>query len=462
VVRQDGAVLPVVTPAEMAAIDAAATEPVHELIERAGAAVARRALAMLGGSYGRRIAVLAGKGNNGNDGRVAAARLAARGVHVRVHDATERPARLEHVDLVIDAAYGTGFHGSWHPPAVGGAPVLAVDIPSGVDGLTGQIPTGVLEAVHTVTFAALKPGLLLAPGAAVAGELEVVDIGLDTSSARAHWVQGDDLRRWLPHRGAAAHKWVAAVEVVAGSPGMEGAAHLASRAAMRAGAGMVRLGSPGAPPGAWVPTEVVGTALPAAQWDRVVLDGLDRIHALVVGPGLGRSDATATAVRSLVAQAPRPLVVDGDGLWALAWNGDGAAGVLRDREHGTVLTPHDGEYALLAGVRVGPDRLDAARTLAARTGAVVLLKGATTVVAAPDGMVLVVTAGDHRLATAGTGDVLSGIVGALLAQRVPPFEAAAAAAEWHGRAGRLGPTGLVAGDLPDLLPRVRAELERSP
>jgi ADP-dependent NAD(P)H-hydrate dehydratase / NAD(P)H-hydrate epimerase len=452
-------VIPVVTPAEMGEIDAAAPEPVEELIERAGAAVARAAVALLGGTYGRRVVVIAGKGNNGNDGRAAARRLGRRGVSVRIVEAADVPARLDGADLVIDAAYGTGFRGSWDAPHPGDAMVLAVDIPSGVDGLTGEAGDGVLHADRTVTFAALKPGLLLPPGSIYPGEVEVADIGLDVSRARSHLVTAEDVGRWLLPRAADTHKWHAAVAVVAGSPGMSGAARLVTAAALRTGAGYVRLSTPGGQHDPGVPTEAVTRSLPPASWAGTVTKDLDRFKALVVGPGLGRSDATTAEVRELVAAAQVPVVVDGDGLFALAWSADGAASLLRDRPGPTVLTPHDGEYGLLAGRKPGADRLSAARDLAAATGAVVLLKGPATVVAEPAGAVLLSTAGDERLATAGTGDVLSGIVGALLAQQVPAFKAAAAAAWLHGRAAQRGPArGLIASDLPALLPGVLESL----
>lgn len=447
--------IPIVTPDEMRAIDADAAEPVEVLVERAGAAVAQAAMRMLGGTYGRRVVVIAGKGNNGADGRAAASRLARRGVKVTVFDAAEAPTIVPACDLVIDAAYGTGFHGDWWAPDPGGARVLAVDIPSGVDGRTGSAVPGVLAADRTVTFAALKPGLLFPPGSVLAGSLEVADIGLDVTRVRTHLVQQGDVASWLPLRSVDSHKWRAAVWVVAGSGGMLGAAHLAARAAQRAGSGMVRLSTPGLGNDPAAPTEVVGRPLPVSGWHKEVLDDLDRFHALVLGPGIGRADAIAASLREVVAGAPLPVVVDGDGLFALAWNPDGPAAVLRDRQPATVLTPHDGEFALLRGGRVGKDRIDAARTLAADLRCVVLLKGAATVVADPDGDVLVVTAGDERLATAGTGDVLAGIIGALLAQQVPAFEAAAAGAWLHGQAGRRGMArGLVAGDLPDLVPQV--------
>jgi len=190
-------VIPIVTPEEMGAIDAAAPESVEVLIGRAGAAVARAVVDLLGGTYGRRVVVLAGKGNNGNDGRDAARRLRRRGMRVHVLDAADLPQALPACDLVIDAAFGTGFRGEWTPPTVS-APVLAVDIPSGVDGLTGQMPGGALIAARTVTFAALKPGLLLPPGADRAGQVDVADIGLDVTGARTHVVEGADVAAWLP------------------------------------------------------------------------------------------------------------------------------------------------------------------------------------------------------------------------------------------------------------------------
>jgi ADP-dependent NAD(P)H-hydrate dehydratase / NAD(P)H-hydrate epimerase len=444
--------VPVVTPEEMAAIDAAAPEPVEVLIGRAGAAVAREALDLLGGTYGRRVTVVAGKGNNGNDGRDAARRLERRGVRVRVIPAAEAPDRLPPSDLVIDAAYGTGFRGTYDAPDPAGAPVLAVDIPSGVGGLTGEASGAPAPAVRTVTFAAQKPGLLFHPGRALAGEVVVADIGLDTSGARAHVVGAGDVAAWVPRRAVEAHKWKAAVVIAGGSPGMTGAAHLAAAAAYRAGAGMVRVASPGVEYDPGLPTEAIAVPVPVAGWEGAVLDQLDRAGAMIVGPGLGLSAPNEAAVGHVVADAEVPTVVDGDGLTAL---GQRAAELLGRRRPGApvVLTPHDGEFARLAGERPGADRCAAARDLAARTGAVVLLKGPTTVVAEPGGRVLLSVAGDERLATAGTGDVLSGTIGALLARGVGGFEAAAAGAWLHGTAAMQGAAeGLVASDLVDALP----------
>ena len=444
---------PVVTVEEMAAIDAEAPEPVEVLIERAGAAVARTARRMLGGTYGRRVVVIAGKGNNGADGRAAAARLERAGVRVDVIDAASAPSRAPTCDLVIDAAYGTGFRGDYAAPDPASARVLAVDIPSGVSGDTGEASEGAVRAHETVTFAALKPGLLFGEGPLRAGRVAVADIGLDVSGARISLVEDADVAAALPRRSRDAHKWQNAVYVVAGSSGMLGAAELASRAAMRAGAGMVRLGSPGAA-GAELPRgEVVAKALPAEAWDDEVLPELERCKALVIGPGLGRSDATVAAVRRLVAKAPVPVVVDADGLNALG-DADAAADVIAGRAQATVLTPHDAEFARLAGSKPAADRIADARGLAVATGAVVLLKGATTVVASPSGAVRLAAAGDARLATAGTGDVLSGVTGAFLAMGVPAEDAPALASHTEESAARLGPSrGFVAGDLLDLLPR---------
>jgi NAD(P)H-hydrate epimerase len=425
---------------------------------------------MLGGTYGRRVVVLAGKGNNGNDGREAARRLRLRGVRVTVFDATAPRSELPACDLVIDAAYGTGLRGSWsapRPPA--GAMVLAVDIPSGVDGLTGAIHGDVLTADVTVTFAALKPGLLQGEGRRLAGEVEVADIGLevrfgagaDVGRARAAVVGAAAVASWLPTTPVDAHKWQRALWVVAGAPGMGGAASLCAGAALRTGAGYVRVSTPGGP-AAELPTESVRVDLPVDDWSAEVVSGLDRFGALVIGNGLGTALTTApttgTEIRRVVAAAAGrglPTVVDADALSALGTD------VARFVGPTTVLTPHDGEYARLMGEGPGSDRLAAARALATAAGAVVLLKGPTTVVAAPDGRVLVSIAGDRRLATAGTGDVLAGVIGALCARGLDPWRAAAAGAFIHGRAGALGwPLGLVAGDVVSLVPAVLDDLTR--
>jgi NAD(P)H-hydrate epimerase len=464
----------VVTPAEMGAIDAEAPEPVEELIERAGWAVAVAAVRLLSRSYGARVLVVAGKGNNGADGRAAARYLARRGVRCDVvapDEAVARSAELRSraFDLLIDAAFGTGFRGANTPPELGEVPVLAVDVPSGVDGLTGQVGGDALAAVETITFAALKPGLLFEPGRSLAGRVRVADIGLDCSRVTCWHVGLDDVAEHWPKPEPTTHKWRRAVWVVGGSPGLDGAPALAAAAAARAGAGYVALSTPEPPAdspaigarSSFAPIEAVRlplrsapTAEPGRGWAADVMASVDRFSALVVGPGLAVDQATGAEVREVIAATAArpggalPIVLDGGAIDAVAADPT----VLADRSVPAVLTPHDGEFARLAGAAPGPDRIAAARQTAAELDAVVALKGPTTVVAHPDGRVLVVTSGDQRLASAGTGDVLAGLIGAGLAGGLDPFLAAGLAAELHGRAalGGFG-RGFVASDLPPLV-----------
>ena len=442
--------IPVLSTEEMAAVDAAAPEPVEVLIGRAGGAVARSARRLLGGTYGRHVTVVAGKGNNGADGREAAVRLRRWGAVVTVLEATDAPDRLAPCSLVIDAAYGTGLRGEYHAPRPApGTLVLAVDIPSGFNGDSGARQGAPMSAHHTVTFAAPKTGLLMPPCRFSAGTIEVADIGLDVGEPDLGWVTDGDLRRWIPRRPVDHHKWRSAVALIGGSAGMQGAGRLAARAAMRCGAGYVRWLSIDGQPDPADAVEVVGQSF---DTEAFAADA-HRFGAVIVGPGLGLTDPARAALAAAL-DTDRPLVVDADGLTLLAELGP----VTASRTGHTVLTPHDGEYARLASAPVGPDRVGAARSLAVTYGATVLLKGPTTVVATPDGTARLVTAGTQALATAGTGDVLSGILGAFLAQGIEPPEAAAAAAQVHGRAGATpGTTTVLAGDLAG---RAGALLER--
>ena len=306
----------VATAAEVREADRRALASVDQatLVARAGTAVARGALGLLGSAYGRRVVGLAGKGNNGADGRVAATALARRGAKVQVVEPSERP--LPACDLVVDAAFGTGFRGSYDAaPAPSGARVLAVDIPSGVDGDSGDAPGRPLAADRTVTFAAYKPGLLQGDGRTLAGEVCLADIGLPVGRPSIGLVDDGDVGGLVPTRPAVSHKWATALAVVAGSPGMEGAAVLAASGATRAGSGMVRLGVPGAGQGSW-PVEAVRLPLERSGWADAVLDVLGRCKALVVGPGLGRDEPTQAEIRRLVSRPPVPVVVDADGLFA--------------------------------------------------------------------------------------------------------------------------------------------------
>ena len=472
---------PVLTPAEMAEADRhaiASGTPEAVLVERAGRAVARHARVMLGGAYGRRVTVVTGQGNNGADGRVAARHLRAWGIGVDElsldggWDDTDLRRALARADLVIDAMYGTGFRGQLDGAAAAvaalsgaaGVAVLAVDIPSGVNGATGAVAGPAMHAQETICFAAYKPGLLFEPGRAHAGRVTVVDIGIAVDAGRgAPLVVLEVADLSLPSAGTESHKWSSGCLVVGGSSGMVGAALLAGSAALRIGAGMVVCAVPGTDAAAQVSgRELVARALPATASGALgedaaaeVLKEAPRYHALAIGPGLGREPATQSAVRRVVAEADVAIVVDADALNAIAVD----PSVLRARKRTgfplAVLTPHAGEYERLAGTPVGEDRVAAARDLAARLQAVVLLKGPGTVIAAPDGRAIVNRTGGPALATAGTGDVLTGVLGGLLAQGVDPFAAAATAAYIHGRAAdaaRATPD-IVASDLVLALPR---------
>ena len=446
--------IPVVTPARMAEIDAAAPEPVEVLIERAGAAVARAAVEMTGGTYGRRVVVLAGPGNNGADGRAAARRLRRRGARVRVLSATDAPEELPAADLYIDAAFGTGLSRPYRPPrrGDGDAPVLAVDIPSGLDGLTGESLGGpVWTARRTVTFAALKPGLLFGSGPVACGDRTVADIGLevgDDDRDACALVTASDVEA-LPAGTGATHKWHEAALVVAGSPGMGGAASLACSAALRSGARMVHLSAP-ASAGLASPVEVVRSEPPPAV-------DAGRFRVCAAGPGLG-TDEQAVARLADALGLGLPTVVDADGLRLL--HNPAVAAVMdqrRSRSVPTVLTPHDAELEAVTGSRPGPDRIAATRAAAAQTQAVVLLKGGPTVVADPQGRTRIVSSGDSRLASAGTGDVLTGMIAGRLAAFGPErlLDRVAEAAHLHGRAAAvIGGARLVASDLVDVLQTV--------
>jgi len=422
------------------------------LMERAGAAVAAEVLRAYPDA--RRIAVVCGGGANGGDGRIAARilREAGRDV-VETHD----PA---HVELVVDALFGTGFRGAPRPDAAttiervnaSGAPVVSVDLPSGIDASTGEIAGAAVEADLTVTFHGRKVGLVVAPGRFHAGRVVVADIGLEplpTAVVRAT----PALLERVPRRGVHDTKFSSgSLLVVGGAPGTTSAAVLAATAALRADAGYVTLA---------VPAEALAVAESLAlepvkrgfAWESAA-DALEqdlaRSSALALGPGLGRSDAARALARGLLERSTLPVVVDADGLFGLE---------PLDRSAPTVLTPHTGELARLLELEsawVAAHRLEAAARAAERFGAVVLLKGVDTIVRAPDGRTVVCDTGPPSLATAGTGDVLTGIVGSFLAKGLDPVDAAAAAAVAHGLAARAVPhqAGLVASDVAAALPAV--------
>lgn len=456
---------PVVTAQEMAAFDdaALATTSHGVLVDRAGRAVAHEVRTLLGDVRGRRIVVIAGNGSNGADGRVAARALARHGAVVSVVAPTCADHELEGADVIIDAAFGTGCSRDYvAPTAPVDALVVAVDLPSGLDATTGELRGRPLSADVTVTMAAIKAGLLLGSGPAVAGRVVVADIGIPTEGSSSALVGAEDLVA-LPERSSARNKWTSAVCVVAGSPGMEGAAVLASLGALRAGAGMVRLVHPSDKHSSGVtwPLEVVRFAVDTHKLVETVRREAARAGAMVLGPGLGRQEDTRQAIREIVATRTVPVVLDAD---ALACVGDLAAlrALVDAADSPVVLTPHDGELAALLGrPLVALERMNTLRQTAELSGTTVLSKGPTTVVvgaerANPQARLIV--AGSPALATAGTGDVLSGVIGALLAAGASPCDAASLGAVVHGLAGRRAPGTLIASELPELVGAVLREV----
>jgi ADP-dependent NAD(P)H-hydrate dehydratase / NAD(P)H-hydrate epimerase len=449
-------VLPVLTVDEMRAADNAAIAALGDkarssgsdydvFIQRAGAACARAAMQMMGGAYGKRVIVIAGKGHNGDDGRVAAAHLRERGASVTICDAAEMDNVFideRNADIVIDAAYGIGFRGTWNPPVVFDVPVLAVDVPSGLNANTGIAEGPVLPADRTLAFGALKRGMLFHDGPQLCGHVEVHDVGIDAmahlDNIGVYLMEASDAMHWLPHREHDAHKWTHSLRVVAGSAGMTGAAALVCASAMRAGVGIVHssMRDGDAMAQLALPTEVVHRALPATNWAAAITSDIHRFDAMVIGPGLGRGDDVATEVRSVLAATTLPTVIDGDGLGASV-DAHGDVSTLSSRDGITVLTPHDGEFSALGGNAHDIDRIATTQEVARTTNATVLRKGPTTVVAPPQGPVFLVASGDNRLATAGTGDVLSGVIGAFLARGMEGSTAAAAGAMVHGLAGAI-------------------------
>ena len=449
---------PLYTAAEMRAAEErypSYPDSIPELMERAGTAVAQEAMRAFPDA--RRFACVCGGGSNGGDGRVAARVLREAGL---VADET---SDLAGYDVVVDALFGTGFHGEPRPDAaeliermnVAEAPVVSVDLPSGVDASTGEIAGAAVDADLTVTFHALKVGLVVAPGRFHAGRVVVSDIGLEDVGTE-HRRATAALLDVVPIRAPGATKYTAgSVVVVGGHPGMTGAVCLSGLAALRADAGYVTL----AVPEETLPV-IEGLALEPVKvgWSEdnaveVVLRAAERARAVAIGPGLGRGDGRRALVRELLQRLDVPVVVDADGLFELE---------PVKRSAPLVLTPHAGELARLLDTDSGwvdAHRLEAARAAAERFQAVVLLKGTDTIVASPGTGAIVSDFGPPALATAGTGDVLTGVVAAFLAKGVEPQLAAAAAAVAHGRAAQLAPhgAGLVASDLLGLLP---AALER--
>ena len=444
---------PLYTAAEMRAAEErypGYPDTVPELMERAGAAVAREAIVAFPAA--RRFACVCGGGANGGDGRVAARILQEAGYEA--YDTAD----VEGYDVIVDAVFGTGFRGEPRPDAAAviermnaaGTPIVSVDLPSGVDASTGEVAGAVVDADLTVTFHALKVGLAVAPGRFRAGRVVVADIGLE-QMATEHRRATSALLELVPRRAAGDTKYTAgSVLVVGGQPGMTGAACLCALAAFRADAGFVTLAVPAEslPVAESLVLEAVKIGWTDEDAAETILAAAERAGAIALGPGLGRGSGRKALVRELLERIDLPALVDADALFELE---------PFERSAPTVLTPHAGELAQLLGMDsewVGEHRLEAVRQAAERFSAVVVLKGSDTIVAAPSVGVIVSDLGPPALATAGTGDVLTGITAAFLAKGLDAQVAAAAAAIAHGRAAALAPhsTGLIASDLLGSLP----------
>jgi hydroxyethylthiazole kinase-like uncharacterized protein yjeF len=497
----------VFTPAQIRELDRATMEdigvPGPVLMERAALGVS----ALVTSRFpDHRTLIVCGPGNNGGDGLAAARQLHLTGhpaacvvavgsvadlssdaaLNYRAAEKAGVNLRLgsvpdylwDEADLVVDCLLGTGAKGEIKAPLAEwarkintmgacGVPILAVDVPSGVDSTAGSVAKDAVAADVTITFHAAKSGLVCPPGSEATGELLVWDIGIPAflEPEPDVWVvTADDVN--VPGRRVDDHKYRAGfVAVLAGSADYPGAAWLATQAAYRSGAGYVRL-LMNADAAAGIRSRLVETVLEEiGPGGRLVdpepaLQALsdERIGSMVVGPGLGRDPATLVAAKEVVLRSTVPGVLDADGLFAFA----GAADALKERT-GLVLTPHMGELASLLEVPIAElaeSALLAARRAAETTGQVVLLKGPSTLVVAPTGDTRVIVQGPPQLASAGTGDVLSGVIGTLLAKGLEPFEAAYAGAWVHAEAGRLGaqtdPQGVLSGDLTELLPDVIA------
>ncbi len=510
------------TAAEMAAMDRQASGqyaiPSLVLMENAGRAVAIVAARAAGGLRGREVVVFCGKGNNGGDGLVAARHLLRAGAHpgvfiigsfqdlkkdarknldmatragVKVRSLSDTRAleavagELRRSTFVIDALFGTGFN----PPARGfyeevisfinglDLPTLAVDIPSGLSADHGRLEGAAVTADHTVTFGLPKVGQFLYPAAAKYGRLILADIGFPAAleekiSASHRLVTPRYASSLLSPRPPDSHKGrFGHLLILAGSRGMVGAALLAARGGLRTGAGLVTVALPeslapssldGLPEAMILPLPETTRGTPAERALEVILEQIPGKQAMVIGPGLSRHKSTTRLVRELITHVKVPLVVDADGLNALADN----PSILLESVSDIVATPHPGELGRLLGLdaaQIQEQRIEVARSFSKKYGLLVVLKGARTVVASPSGQVSINTTGNAGMAAGGMGDVLTGAIGALIAQGHSPREAAVLGAYLHGRAGDIaaaesGPWGYLAAEVADRIPSALSSL----
>lgn len=469
------------------------------LMDRAGRAVARAVIREAGGRYGRRAEVVCGRGNNGGDGFVAARELARAGLSVRclvvgdvagisgsagehlaqaakVVEILPWGAELGPCEIIVDALFGTGFRGRAEGDAAhaieamneGGAPVVAVDIPSGVSGATGAVEGPAVTADATVVMAAEKLGTAVGAGSSLAGRVEIADIGVAVPESQTGMVERDDVAQCLPRRSADSHKRShGAVALLGGSAGMSGAVKLAARSVVRMGAGYCTVGATHSVEAAL--SAVLPEVLSTVVSERDVLGAealerfagvIERATALAIGPGLGTGPDQRALMAAVLDRVELPVVIDADGLNVLAGHTD----ELAARAGPTVLTPHPAELARLLDLsvpEVQADRVRGARSAAERFGCIVVLKGHRSVIAEESGRIAVNPTGGPELASAGTGDVLTGAVAALLAAGLGPFEAAWCAVYVHGVAGaeaarRVGGPGVLAWDVAEALPEAIA------
>ncbi|HYN91768.1 MAG TPA: NAD(P)H-hydrate dehydratase [Thermoleophilaceae bacterium] len=469
---------PLYEAAEVRAADAWAIEeqgvPEADLMERAGLGLARVTASLAAAGP---VRIVVGKGNNGGDGLVAARILREDGHDVDAIAAGDlEPDMLAGSGVVVDALLGTGFEGAPREPVASaiaainaqGAPVVACDVPSGVNASTGEVEGEAVRAAVTASFHGPKVGLYVDPGKEHAGRVETIEIGIPRGAPApaAAGLISERVLDLYPRRPRGGSKFDSGVVVVVGgSMGLTGAPTMAARSAQRAGAGYVQVAVPG-PVQPAVDLRLLeqmsrglpdddGFHTPAGIAD--VEEMAERAGAVVLGPGIGRAEGAQEFARGAALAVEAPLLVDADGLNAHA----GRLDLFRERDAATVLTPHEAELGRLLGLEteeVAAHRLECAREAAELSGAVVLLKGDDTIVARPGGPVAVSPGGSPALATAGTGDVLSGLIGALLAKGLEAFEAAALGALAHVLAARaagerLGPDHVMAGDVIEALPR---------
>lgn len=492
------------------------------LMENAGAGIALAIARRMPHLAGKTVLIICGKGNNGGDGFVVARHLASIGarIHValvgsatsyrgdaltnyRILKAMARDgvepitigradaaslAKVSRIDVIVDAIFGTGFSGKL-PRSVArliewintqGVPIVSIDIPSGVEGSTGRVASVAVKANRTVTMAAVKTGLLCSAGREHTGAIEVVDIGMPSAVLldRRHKTflfTPEDARKALPKRPLHAHKYsVGKVFILAGAKGYTGAAVLSALGALKSGAGAVHVGVPESvyPIVARKLTEPVIVPLPSTKEGSVALAAKDKIFermewadVVALGPGLSRHSEVMKLLGEIFGRGHRRMVIDADGLFLLSQLGLKA---LPRNGSAAILTPHTGEFAGLSGLssrEIESNRVACARSFAHKHHVGLLLKGAPTATAMPDGTVVLNSSGNPGLATVGSGDVLTGLVAGLWAQGCSPLEAASTGAFLHGRSGdlaaaKLGERSLVAGDLIEFLPFTFQELER--